>query len=409
MSAHLRRRDFLAGGVGVAAAALSSSSTLRAQGANDRIGLAIIGCGARGPYLLEQALKAAPGRIQVVAICDVWSVARERLAARVSEQLGQKPRLVSRHQDVLTMPDVDGVVIATPDFGHCHQLMDAVRAGKDAFVEKPLTNRLEDAVAALDVVEKSDRIVQTGTQRRSLADFRVAADYVKSGALGRICKVETAWNRNVASWNRPFDMARREDVDWDQYQVYLPTTEFNPERYRRWQWFHDYTTGLVGLLGSHMIDVAAWFMDDPFPASAVALGGVKTWKDGREISDTAEYVFAYPKDWICTFSSRLGSGPEEDFEVFYGLQRKLDSRDWVARPADHVRPAHAKDMPLEVPPQVEHGHVGNWLECMRSRTQPNAPIQAGYAHAVACCLGREAERTGRTMRYDAATRRIVDA
>ncbi|HXE81547.1 MAG TPA: Gfo/Idh/MocA family oxidoreductase [Vicinamibacterales bacterium] len=409
MSGQLRRREFLASGVGVAAAALSSSSTLRAQGANDRIGLAIIGCGVRGPYLLEQALKAAPGQIQVVALCDVWSVARERLAAQVVEKLGQKPRLVSRHQDVMTMPDVDGVIIATPDFAHCPQLIDAVRAGKDAFVEKPLTTRLEDAVAALDAVEKSDRIVQVGTQRRSLADFRFAADYVKSGALGKICKVETAWNRNVASWNRPVDMVRREDVDWEQYLMYLPRREFDPVRYRRWQWFHDYTTGLVGLLGSHMLDVANWFMDDPFPTSAVALGGIKTWKDGREISDTAEYVFEYPKDWICTFSSRLGSGPEEDYEIFFGNERKLDSRDWVSRPANHVRPPDAKDIKLEVPPQVEHGHVGNWLECMRTRRQPNAPIQAGFAHAVACCLGREAERTGRKMQYDPVNRRIVEA
>ena len=132
------------------------------------------------------------------------------------------------------------------------------------------------------------------------------------------------------------------------------------------------------------------------------IGGNLAWKDGREISDTAEYVFEFPKGWLLTFSSRLGSGPEEDFEVFYGKERKLDSRNWISRTAAHRRPADATDATLAMPPDEGTRHVGNWLDCMRSRQAPNAPIQAGFAHAVACCLGREAERTGRRVRYDAA-------
>jgi predicted dehydrogenase len=236
--------------------------------------------------------------------------------------------------------------------------------------------------------------------------------------LGKICKIETAWNRNVASWARPYDTIKQSDVDWDQYLMYLPKRPWDPMRYRRWQCFYDYTTGLAGLLGSHMIDVALWFMDDPFPLSAVALGRTLTWKDGREISDTAEYVFEFPKGWLLTFSSRLGSGPESDYEIFYGQKRTLDSRDWTSRPAANTRPADAKDIVLPDPMPASEGsltagdarpHVANWIECLVSRTQPNAPIEVGYAHAVACCLAREAERTGRSMKYDAAQRRIVHA
>lgn len=411
------RRDFLAAGVGVAAAL--AAPRIRAQGANDRIGIGLVGCGVRGAYILNEALAAAQGRVQVVGLCDVWSVARETLAASLAEKLpGHKPRLVARHQDLLTTPGLDAVIITTPDHAHCAVLMDAVRAGKDAYVEKPLTARLEDAIAAHDVVKSSDRIVQVGTQRRSSARFQAAAEYVRSGALGPICKIETAWNRNVASWARPYDTIQAADVDWDQYQMYLPKKPFDAMRYRRWQCFYDYTTGLVGLLGSHMIDVALWFMDDPIPSSAVALGRTLTWKDGREISDTAEYVFDFPKGWLLTFSSRLGSGPESDFEVFYGKDRTLDSRDWTSRAADNKRPADAQDIVLPAPVQATDGsltsgdagpHVANWLECLRSRQPPHAPIEVGLAHAVACCLGREAERTGRRMRYDATTRRIVEA
>ena len=93
---------------------------------------------------------------------------------------------------------------------------------------------------------------------------------MQSGALGPITRVETAWNRNIASWNRSVETVREQDVDWEQYQMYLPKRPFDPVRYRCWQWYYDYTTGLVGLLGSHMIDVAQWFLDDPYPASAVA-------------------------------------------------------------------------------------------------------------------------------------------
>jgi predicted dehydrogenase len=367
-----------------------------------------VGCGARGTYLLNQALAATPGQIQLVGLCDVWTLARETLAAAVGPKLpGQQPRLVSRHQDLLALPGLDAVIIATPDHAHCGVLRDAVRAGKDAFVEKPLSVRLEDAASALDVVQASNRIVQVGTQRRSSAFFKTAEQYVRTGALGQITKVETAWNRNVASWNRSVETVREQDVDWQQYQMDLPKRPFDPVRYRCWQWYYDYTTGLVGLLGSHMIDVAQWFMDDPFPSSAVAMGAHFAWKDGREISDTSEYVLEYPKEWLLTFSSRLGSGPEEDFEVFYGKERSLDSRDWVSRTAAHTRPADAKDVTLTMPPDEGRSHVGNWIDCMRSRQAPNAPIQAGFAHAVACCLGREAERTGRRVRYDAAARRIV--
>jgi predicted dehydrogenase len=416
------RRDFLAAGVGLAAAAWVGPRGVAAS-ANDRINLGLIGCGVRGNYILGEALNAAPGRVQVVALCDVWSQAREKTADSLAKKLqGQKPKLFARYQELLQTPGLDAVIITTPDHAHCTVLMDAVHAGKDAYVEKPLCARLEDGVKAHDVVKASDRIVQVGTQRRSSPRFLAAYEYVKTGALGPVCKIETAWNRNVASWARPYDMCKRADVDWEQYLMYLPKREWDPMRYRRWQCFYDYTSGLVGLLGSHMIDVALWFMDDPFPTSAVALGRTLTWKDGREISDTAEYVFEFPKGWILTFSSRLGSGPESDYEVFHGQTRYLDSRDWTSRAADNARKTEAKDYVIPDPTHTTNGssatsltageaapHVANWLECLASRKQPHGTIDVGYAHAVACCLGREAERTGRRMKYDAANRRIVEA
>ena len=157
-------------------------------------------------------------------------------------------------------------------------------------------------------------------------------------------------------------------------------------RLRSWQWFYENTTGLVGLLGSHLIDVAQWFMDDPYPTSAVALGGQTSGRtDGRSATRRSN-VFEYPKGWLLTFSSRLGSGPETDYSVFRGRTRSLDTRDWTSRPADNARPADAQDVVLPAPPKAEGSlttgdagpHVANWIDCMRSRTAPHAPIAVGY-------------------------------
>jgi len=415
-NAPIDRRTFISG-LGLAAAV--APVRLRAAGANDRIRLGVIGCGVRGSYILSEAMAAAANRLDVVAVADVWSVNRESFAAHVATSYSRpQPKQFTRYRDLLAMTTLDAVIITTPDFAHPAVLVDAVKAGKDAYVEKPLCARLEDAVAAVDAVKGSKSIVQVGTQRRSSPRFQAAAAYVRSGALGPICKIETAWNRNVPSWLKPLDNCKAPDVDWEQYLMYQPARPFEAARLRSWQWFYANTTGLVGLLGSHMIDVGQWFMDDPFPSSAVALGGTYTWKDGREISDTAEYVFEYPKGWMLTFSSRLGSGPESDYTVLYGKTRTLDTRDWTIRPADNSRPASAKDEVLPDPAPSSNvsltqggapEHVANWIDCMVSRKQPNASIDVGYSHAVACCLGREAERTGRKMRYDAATRRIVEA
>jgi predicted dehydrogenase len=413
----LDRRAFITTGLGLAAAL--APTRLRARGPNDRIALGVIGCGSRGSYILAEAMAAAADRIDVVGLADVWSVNREAMAQAVVTKYGKpKPKMFARYRELLAMPGLDAVIITTPDFAHCAVLIDAVKAGKDAYVEKPLCARFEDAVAACDAVKAGRSIVQVGTQRRSSPRFKAAAEFVRSGALGPVCKIETAWNRNVPSWRKPLDDCKAADVDWEQYLMYLPSRPFEAVRLRSWHWFYENTTGLVGLLGSHMIDVGQWFMDDPYPTSAVALGGIYTWKDGREISDTAEYVFDYPKGWLLTFSSRLGSGPESDYTVIYGKDRSLDTRDWTVRPAPNDRSADAKNEVLPAPADASTAsltqggapeHVANWIECMTSRTQPNAPIEVGFSHAVACCLGREAERTGRRMKYDAARRVIVEA
>lgn len=410
------RRDFLAAGTGLAATLATghalgqepqeSIQPTHPTGANDRIGIGLIGCGGRCSSYLPTLRRYAQDKIEIVAVCDVWRRNREATAARIRQEWGNAPQEFSRYQDLLALADVDAVFIATPDFSHSVILADAVRAGKDAYVEKPMSTRLEDAILALDTVRASDRIVQVGTQRRSDGRFKAGAAVVQSGRLGKVSRVDAVWNRNVASWARPFDDVREEDVDWEAFLLYLPRRPFDPARFRCWHLSYEFTNGLVGLIGSHVIDVALWFLQDPLPTRGVALGGLYVWNDGREISDTFECVLEYPKGWMLVCSCWLGSGPEDVYAVFHGQNYNLDTRDWLLHPAAHERPKDAQDEPIRA--QDSEDHLLNFLECVRTRRTPNCDIEAGFAHSIACILAREAERTGRRMRYKPATRTIVE-
>ena len=198
--------------------------------------------------------------------------------------------------------------------------------------------------------------------------------------------------------------------------MYQPAAPLRGGALRSWQWFYANTTGLVGLLGSHMIDVGQWFTDDPFPSARWRSAAYPGRTAAR--SATPRSSVRVPEGLDAHVLVASGSGPESDYTVLYGKTRTLDTRDWTIRAADNTRPAGARDEVLPDPSPSANAsltqggapeHVANWIDCLVSRKQPNASIDVGYSHAVACCLGREAERTGRKMRYDAATRRIVEA
>jgi predicted dehydrogenase len=208
--------------------------------------------------------------------------------------------------------------------------------------------------------------------------------------------------------------------------MFLPKEPFRPERFRRWHFYKDFTVGTPGLLGSHLIDVALWFMDDPLPRSAVAHGGVYVWKDGREHADTLDCVLEYPKGFILNYSTRLGNNHAVPEVIFYGTKGTFDTQSWTARgeggTSDALTSPVTVPKPEQLPParssgpssgdtqndpRVEgEGHVRNWIECIRSRATPNAPIEVGYAHSVASIMCFKAWETGRRQIYDAARMEI---
>ena len=426
----MNRRKFLRNAVsGAAGLAVSASLPRRVLGASDRIRIGLVGCGSRGNFLMEQTLRhAETHNVEIAALCDVWSVNLERTRAGLAQKQAARPRLFRRYGDLLDIKDVDAVIIATPDFAHTQILIDATQRGRDVFVEKPMSTVLEQANEAVRLVQRTGNVVQVGTQRRSDPRHQAAARLVQSGILGKVSEVEAAWHDAAPRWARDVSTVRREDVDWEQYLMFLPREPFRPERFRRWHLYKDFTLGTPALLGAHLIDVAVWFMDDPLPVSAVAHGGVYVWKDGREHADTLDCILEYPKEFILNYSTRLGNNRPVPEVVFYGTRGTFDTRSWTASgegggaealPAPVTVPLPARDVASGGPatdnalaatqndPRVRGDeHMVNWLECLRSRRAPNAPVEAGYAHTIASILCFEAWNTGRRQIFDAASRSV---
>lgn len=404
--ANANRRTFLkTTGQAGAAVALTALSRRRALGANERIRIGLVGCGGRGNSLLNELDPAHQFNAEVAAVCDVWRPARERTAARVKETFGTDPAQYARYGDLLERSDVDAVVIATPDFAHCPILRDAARAGKDAYCEKPMGSRMEDVRDAVDAVRENERIVQIGTQRRSDPRHRGGATFIQSGGLGIITQIETQYHDQNPRWLRGYDDVKKEDVDWEQYLMGQTKRPFDPRRYRCWHLYRDYTVGVSGLWGSHLMDVATWFMDDPLPLHGTGEGGIFVWKD-RQHCDTFESNLVYPKGFLLRFAMRQGNSHRQPEVVFFGTKGTLNNADFVARPAGGRDPLEGA---IALEPEPCEGHMANWIRCMRERTDPHATVEMGMAHSVASIITSESQFRGRRLYYDPKAREITEA
>lgn len=404
----LDRRQFLKQTSTVAAALAASPWPAPAQpsgGANDRIGIGFIGTGDRGSALMRELLAlASPHNVAVTAVCDVWKRNREAAVAAVARAAGRAPKQFTRFGELLAQPDVDAVVIATPDFSHAPILLAALEAGKDVYVEKPMTLDVPSANQALDLARAKHRVVQAGTQRRSDAHHRGAAQFVAAGALGRINRVSAAIAFNQARWARRFDDCRAEDVDWEAFCLGRIQRSFDPRLFRRWQLFRDCTNGMPGLWMTHYADAVHMITGAKFPARAVALGGVYVWHDGREHADTFHALLEYPEGFLFDWSMGLGNAAGIHFTV-HGTQGTLDLERWTFAP-ERADGAGSPAEPTAIEPASGLSHIENWLVCLRTRAKPNADIEYGHQHAVATIMAATAFETGRRQTWDAAKREV---
>jgi len=312
-SKKINRRSFLNQGatlvIGAGALNVAASSYNRILGANDRISLGLIGAGRRGRELAWIVAKLKEKNVEMTAVCDLWKVNREEAAAQATKDYGRAPRAFPYMDDLLALKDVDAALVATADFQHATHLKLVAEAGKDCYCEKPMANDLEEAKAARDAVIKHSRIAQIGTQHRSEPYQIAVRDFIKTGALGEVSKVEIVWNYHGPRWRGRSEVKeiREPDTDWRRWLLKKAPRPFDPQIYFEFRLYKDFSSGIADQWMSHGIDLVHYFLDDHFPKSVVASGGVFVWKDGRENPDTFQALLEYPKGFMVSYATSFGN------------------------------------------------------------------------------------------------------
>jgi predicted dehydrogenase len=437
-----RRRDFLknTGIAALGAIAFSPKSYARIIGANDRVRVGVVGFSDRFRYSLLPPFEALHKKMnfEIVALSDLWNRRRDEGQAFLKEKLGNDVALFKNNEALYDARSVDAVFISTADFQHALHTIEAVQAGCDTYTEKPFAETMADAKAVLTAVKKSGKIVQIGSQRRSGDNYRAAAEFIQSGQFGPITMVELMWNVNQPGrWRRPALVAglKESDVDWPRYLLNRPYEPFDPRKYLEYRLFWPYSSGIPGQWMSHQIDTVHWFSGLPHPRSAVANGGVYQWKDGRRNADTLTVVFDYgpandpTSGFQVMFTSRFSNSSGDTKELYYSNGGMINLDTNIISPTGGLTEEHAKAMSMKPNLLTEQkigvtsasseavmthdvmtfNHVKNWMECVRSRRQPNAPAEAGYQHSIANIMATAAYRTGQKMTFDEKRQEVLAA
>jgi len=438
------RRQFLkvtAAGAAASAVSANAASYVRILGANDRIGVGVVGFSDRfRSSLLPSFLKSAPElNFEFVAASDIWSRRREEGSTHISKLSGHTVAPVRNNDELYARKDVEAVIVATADFQHAFHGVEAMHAGRDAYVEKPLAHTMKDARAIRGAVNSSKRIFAVGTQRRSSAVYQRAYDYIRSGKFGDIVSVEMTWNVNQPGrWRRPqlVKEIREQDTDWKRYLIDQPFEPFDPRKYLEFRLFWPYSSGIPDQWLVHQIDTVHWFTGLPRPRSVVANGGIYHWHDGRRNWDTMTAVFDYgpldnpEKGFQVVYSSRMDNSAGGIKELYFSNGGTLDLDKHEVSSEGGMSAGAAKEMDMQpnllAPMSLEAApsgpastaadtgaddmtvaNVRNWMECVRSRKRPNADIEAGYSHSVALCMTIAAIQTGHRATFDDAKQDVV--
>ena len=434
------KQSALAGaGVLAAKAGFTASSYNRIIGANDRVRVGVVGFsdrhrGSHIPSFMEHYKEL---NFDLTAVSDIWNKRREEGAAIWKQKMGHDVIACRNNEEMYSKKLVDAVFISTADFQHAGHTIEAVKAGCDAYVEKPFAESMEDNRAALKAVKESKKIVTIGSQRRSGANYHAANEFIKSGKFGDITMVELTWNVNQPGrWRRVklVEELKESDVDWKKFLMNRPFEKFDPRIYLEYRLFWPYSSGLPGQWMSHQIDTVHWFTGLAHPRSVVANGGIYVWKDGRRNWDTFTAVFDYGpandpnSGFQVTFGSRMHNGDENPAEIYYSNGGELNLNTNKVSPKGGLRENHAKAMNMKANlleemslketekvvasantggDRLTSNHVRNWMECVRSRKEPNAPVEAGYSHSIANIMTIAAAHSGQKATFDEKKQEVM--
>ena len=390
-------------------AAILSYPAAQVLGANDRLRVGIIGAGGRGMDLVDD-LRKVPNT-QLVAVADVYRRRREE-ARRVVPGV----EVFDDHRRLLDLKDVDAVIVATPLHTHARHFLDTLAAGKDLYAEKTMTWSVPEAEECLAAAQKSDRIVQIGLQFQSGGALADAKKWIKEGKVGKVTHVESWMSRNSphgkGQWVRPVQAdCTAENVNWSAFLNGRPDQPFDPYRFINWRLFWEFSGGNVT---ENMVHQAAWIMsalDLPMPTAAYMAGGVFSEKDGRDVPDTIAVTLEFPNDcvvtWQSTFSnSHYGLGERilgSDGTIEHGFAESDmaggESGEYVRYFPEKANRPHGT---ASLGTAKDQDHMTNWVECIRSRKVPNAPVETGYRSAVAAHMANLSYRHKKRMTFEAA-------
>jgi predicted dehydrogenase len=426
MNSGMSRRQFVrSAAYGAAGAVLAgrAASVRGVLGANEQLRIAVLGPGDRASGLMDEVVRDADSQnCRIVAVCDLWGRRRDIAAERLKAAKGWEVAKYRNTDELYAAKDIDAVIIGTPDFSHARLCAEAVRNGKDVYVEKPLADVLEDAKLVRETVNKSDRVVQLGTGRRSEGVYIGAARYVQSGEFGKVIAVEMHWNVNQSKrWRRENEVKQlAEDAAsgkfdaadcWKRYRLNRPEEPFDPRKYLEFRLFWPYSSGLPDQWMSHQIDTVAMITGDPYPKSCVASGGLCQWKDGRRNPDIFTAVFEYPSGFQVLWTARQNNDAGGTNEVYYSNWGSLNLGTGKitgdGAPDENGSPGSKKLKDMDIPTAGGMEHMTNWLQCCRTRKKPNADIEAGYSHSVAVSMAIQAYQTGKRVTFDPTRHEIV--
>lgn len=424
--------------MGGAAMGFSHKSYGSIIGANDKVRVGVVGFSDRFMQSLMGCFldHSKDMNFEMVALSDIWNRRRDEGKAFIKEKSGWDVALCRNNEELYERKDIDAVIISTADFQHALHLVEACNAKKDAFCEKPFAETMDDANAAMKAVKESKIIVQIGSQRRSAPNYHAANDYIKSGKFGDIVMVEMSWNVNQPGrWRRPALCAsiKESDTDWKRYLMNRPFEPWDPRKYLEYRLFWPYSSGIPGQWMCHQIDTVHWFTGLPYPRNVVGNGGIYQWKDGRTNADTLTAVFDYgpindkSKGFQVVYSSRFSNSAGGTKELYYsnGGMLNLDTNQVTPEGGLREREASAMNLkanllePYELPKvsmvtaantsgdSQTSAHMHNWMECVRTRKETYAPVEAGYNHTVACSMANAAFRTGLPVRFDPVAKQIM--
>jgi predicted dehydrogenase len=407
---NLDRRSFLQTGATLAAGQLMKAAP------SDRITVGHIGTGARAQELM-QAVMANPGT-EIVGVVDAYTGRVERAIDRTNG----RAKAYATHHDLLADKSIDAVVVATPDHWHKAIILEALRAGKDVYSEKPLTYRTSDGVEIIEAVRQSGRVLQVGSQGMSSRTQQTAKEWIRSGKLGKITMIRANYNRNTAegAWLYPIPPdASPKTVNWEMFLGPAPKVPFSLERFFRWRCYSDYSGGIATDLFVHLCTTIHFLMDAKIPSRAMAMGELYRWKESRNVPDTLNAILEYPEGFVVSLSSTFNNefSPQGGFQIlgtegtlvigdgvtFYP-EKPVDDNRWIVESwpkaledayyrdpkviATEVEPA--KDYKKPEPqkfndkgPDPTELHFGHFFESIRSRQPYWEDAVAGH-HAAAC-------------------------